>query len=215
MSLQVWLPLNGTLENKGLDTVTVTNNGATIDSNGKIGQCYYFNGSSYIKISLPSSLTSIKNTTISAWIKSTSNTVALGGISHDSTSAVAALTYTTSGWEFTGGSYLYMAGGSIANTSVWHHVACVCDDTTATSYLDGSVVVSKKYTDIGTLNFSLGSSNFIEIGCDHPGGDEYLTGYVNDFRIYDNALSEKDILSLYNNNAYIDSNNNIHGEIRA
>jgi len=48
MALQVWLPLNGTLENKGLSNVTVTNNGATVDNNGKIGKCYYFNGSKYL-----------------------------------------------------------------------------------------------------------------------------------------------------------------------
>ena len=46
MALQVWLPLNGTLENKGLSNVTVTNSGATVDNNGKIGKCYSFNGSS-------------------------------------------------------------------------------------------------------------------------------------------------------------------------
>lgn len=47
MALRVWLPLNGTLENKGISNVTVTNNNVTIDNNGKIGKCYYFNGSSY------------------------------------------------------------------------------------------------------------------------------------------------------------------------
>ena len=45
MSLQVWLPLNGDLKNQGLDDITVTNNGATIDDNGKIGKCYSFDGS--------------------------------------------------------------------------------------------------------------------------------------------------------------------------
>ena len=44
MSLKIWLPLNGTLDNQGLDDVVVTNNGATIDNNGKIGKCYNFNG---------------------------------------------------------------------------------------------------------------------------------------------------------------------------
>jgi len=37
MALQVWLPLNGNLNNQGLSNVTVTNNGATVDNNGKIG----------------------------------------------------------------------------------------------------------------------------------------------------------------------------------
>jgi hypothetical protein len=52
MSLRVRLPLDGNLENKGLDIATITNNGATIDNDGKTGQCYAFNGStSYISIS--------------------------------------------------------------------------------------------------------------------------------------------------------------------
>ena len=59
MALRVWLPLNGTLENKGVSNVTVTNNGATVDSAGKIGSCYYFNGSAWIKITLPSNMTTI------------------------------------------------------------------------------------------------------------------------------------------------------------
>jgi hypothetical protein len=44
MALQVWLPLNGDLHNQGLSNVTVTNNGATVDNNGKIGKCYSFDG---------------------------------------------------------------------------------------------------------------------------------------------------------------------------
>ena len=46
MALRVWLPLNGTLENRGLSNITVTNNGAAVDNNGKIGKCYNFDGTS-------------------------------------------------------------------------------------------------------------------------------------------------------------------------
>lgn len=45
MSLQVWLPLNGNLDNQSLTPVTVTNNGAIVDNSGKIGKCYSFDGS--------------------------------------------------------------------------------------------------------------------------------------------------------------------------
>ena len=48
MSLQVWLPLNGNLNNYGLNNLTITNNTATVDNSGKIGQCYNFNGSQCI-----------------------------------------------------------------------------------------------------------------------------------------------------------------------
>lgn len=40
MSLRVWLPLTKDLRNQGLSNVTVTNNGATFNSAGKLGGCY-------------------------------------------------------------------------------------------------------------------------------------------------------------------------------
>lgn len=39
MSLVVWLPLNGNLNNQGLSDVTVTSTSTTVDANGKIGSC--------------------------------------------------------------------------------------------------------------------------------------------------------------------------------
>ena len=45
MSLKVWLPLINGFENKGTSNITVTNNGATVNANGKIGSCYSFDGS--------------------------------------------------------------------------------------------------------------------------------------------------------------------------
>ena len=51
MSLRVWLPLKGDLTNNGASNSVVTNSGATVDANGKIGSCYSFDGSaSYIDI---------------------------------------------------------------------------------------------------------------------------------------------------------------------
>lgn len=194
MALQVWLPLDGNLYNRGLSDVTITNNGAVVDNNGKIGKCYYFNGSSYIRITVPTAITSIKNLTIAAWVKSTSTTLALGGLSHDAgNNTIGSCTLYSSGWQFSNnGSWGYVTGGSIANTSIWKHVCCTVDNTTITTYLNGIQVASAAIADKSAMT-NLNSSNFIEIGCDHPGGDEYLTGYVNDFRVYDHALSPKEV----------------------
>jgi hypothetical protein len=197
MSLQVWLPLVRDLNNQGLADITVTNSGATLDSNGKLGGCYYFNGSSYIQISMPPIMTSIKNSTVCAWVKSTGSVVALGGISNDGNSTNAMVTLYTSGWQFAGGSaYKYISGGSIANSGVWHHVCCTVSDTTITTYLDGTQVATNTLTGLGVGVTDITSANFIEIGCDHPGGNEFLTGYVNDFRIYNHALSAKEVKEL-------------------
>ena len=46
MSLIHWWPLNGNLNDLGTKNVTLINNGATISSSGKIGQCYSFDANS-------------------------------------------------------------------------------------------------------------------------------------------------------------------------
>ena len=198
MSLQVWLPLNGTLDNQGLSNVTVTNNGATVNNNGKIGKCYYFTPNQWIKISLPAEMTTIKNITVAAWVKSHSTTMALGGISHNGAATLAGITLYSSGWQLSGGgSWKYVNGGTIANTQVWHHVTCTIGDDEIITYLDGVKITSSTLTAQAITNTTLTSTdNFIEIGCDHPGGDEYFTGYVNDFRIYDHELSAKEVKEL-------------------
>lgn len=186
MSLQVWLPLNGNLNNHGLSNVTITNYGATVDNNGKIGKCYYFNGSSYIKISLPSNLTTLKNTSICMWVKGNN---AFGGISSDGNTKTPCMTCFNP-WQFTDGSnWKYISGGAY-NDGNWHHVVCTMDDTTIRTYIDGSLVATNSISSLGIIT-DLTSSNFIELGCDHPGGDEYLTGYINDFRVYDECISPK------------------------
>ena len=67
MALRVWLPLTGSLENKGISNVIVTNNGATVDSAGKIGSCYNFNGSSYL--SFDNQIFNTNTFSVSFWIK--------------------------------------------------------------------------------------------------------------------------------------------------
>ena len=196
MSLRVWLPLTKDLRNQGLSNVTITNNGATYSSTGgKLGGCYSFDGNDYIRISMPSEMTTLKGTSVAAWVKSTSSTLALGGISNDVNYTVPMCTLYTSGWQFGNDAqngYRYVSGGTIANTSTWHHVCCTVSDTTITTYLDGVQVTSGTISGVTTFT----SANFIEIGCDHPGGDEYLTGSVNDFRVYDHCLSLMEVKEL-------------------
>jgi hypothetical protein len=79
---------------------------------------------------------------------------------------------------------------------VWHHVCCTISDTTITTYLDGAQVATNTLTGLGVAVTELNSNNFIEIGCDHPGGNEFLTGYVNDYRIYDHCLSAKEVKEI-------------------
>lgn len=196
MSLQVWLPLNGNTNNQGVASVTVTNNGATSNDNGKIGKCYYFNGSSWIKISLPTGMTSIKNTTVAMWVK---GDTAFGGISHDGdTISGACIIFYDKYWQVVGdGTYLASGKGKYdtVNADSWHHVACAISDTGLSMYFDGALVSTASIS-ANKIKTDLPSGAFIEIGADHPGGDEFLTGYVNDFRVYDHCLSTREVKEL-------------------
>lgn len=199
MALQVWLPLTKDLSNQGLADVVITNNGATFNNTaGKLGGCYYFTPNQWIKISMPEHMTTIKNITVAAWIKSHSNTLALGGISHNGNSALAGVSLYTNGWQLSGNSstYKYITSGITANNQVWHHAACTIADDEVTTYVDGVKVFSTTLTAQGVTSTNITSDHFIEIGCDHPGGDEYFTGYINDFRIYDHCLSAKEVKEL-------------------
>ena len=74
MSLKVWLPLTGTLENKGISAVTATTFETPTYVAGKIGQCYQrANSNSQLTngINLNSNLMDILGTqaSIAVWVK--------------------------------------------------------------------------------------------------------------------------------------------------
>ena len=197
MSLLVWLPLTNNFENKGLSNVTVTNTNVTIDhTDANLGGCGYFNGSARIQISLPSELTTLKNTTISAWIKCSGTTV-LGGISHNGSAgqnSIGCCTLYNTGWQFNKSSSWVYVGSYTSNTN-WKHVAVTIGEDTITTYMNGTVTATSSLSS-QTLFSDLGTGNFIEIGSDFPGGDEYLTGRICDFRVYNHCLSKREIKEL-------------------
>lgn len=199
MSLLVWLPLTKDLKNLGLSNVTITNTNAALSTTeGKLGGSYYFNGSARIQISKPAELTSLKNSTITAWVKSTSSTFALGGISMDkgNNESTPSCTMYGDNWQLTNNSaWKYFGGGAVTNKAAWKHVAITISDTTGTTYLDGNVVNTFSLSDNGIIT-ELNANNFIEIGSDYPGGNEFLTGYINDFRVYNHCLSKKEIAEI-------------------
>ncbi|MFF3332751.1 LamG-like jellyroll fold domain-containing protein [Streptomyces sp. NPDC002888] len=94
-----------------------------------------------------------------------------------------------------GGSEQVVDGTAALPTGGWHHVAVTLDGSTGTLYVDGAKVgsgnISIKPSDLGanTQNY-LGRSQF--------SSDPYLDGRIDEFRIYNRALTAAEVAVVMN-----------------
>ena len=199
MSLIVWLPLNGDLENQGLSNITITNNGATVDNNGKIGKCYRFgNGSaSNNGINLNDNFVSIgSECSISVWVNPSGNHYHYNG------TIISSGDWNHICWSFglsqdnSQVDLLSSGYNSYVNCPVplntWTHLVCTRKNGVTTLYKNGiQIAASSSFGDLA----SDASNTYI-------GRETYANGYftfngkLNDVRIYDHCLSAKEIKEL-------------------
>lgn len=204
MSLKIWLPLNGDLHNQGLSNIIVTNHGATVDNNGKIGKCYYFNANAYLNESNYDWTNFNKNTfSLCCWYKepspvaaSNSQMICIGTNYGWNNIRIGLLRRNSNGcpmFSVSDGStavqYSFTADNFPLDT--WTHITCTYDNGIMKMYLNGQL--HKTYTT--TIVPALNSSQHLGIGA-ASNGAEKLTGYLNDVRIYDHALSLKEIKEI-------------------
>lgn len=174
-------------------TCSITNNGATVDNNGKIGKCYSFNGGT-ITSTAPKVTNKI---TVAAWIKAPDN--------NSVWKRVCGMQSTSTSWEsasallLLNGTDLYfsISNGStctrgycvfnIGDSTKWFHACGTYDGTTARLYVNG--VLKKEYAITTTIE-----NTPVWLGGTSAG--ERFTGKLNDFRIYDEALSADQIKEI-------------------
>ena len=189
MGLKVWLPLNGTFENKGTSGATVTNYGATVNDSGKIGKCYSFDGSNDA-ISI-GNLSTIVDTdfSFSCWFY------------HDNT-------WSSKRWEtiFGGPSgfeleakegntnspviraYSWGNGTITYELNKWNHLAMTRNSTETKFYLNGELKLTGSRGSIPSGNYFIGSWR--------DSTSQNFKGKFNDVRLYDHALSAKEVKEL-------------------
>ena len=201
MSLVVWLPLNGNLENQGLSNVTVTNNGAIVDNNGKIGKCYSFGSSKRITVSQPANL-STTAASLSCWVN-----LSAWGSSYDSLVNLS----TGTGWNDTRLAFVRndtanrigfcVANGSTYNFTVmtsdlplntWTHLTGTFDGSTIKIYVNG-VLNNSAAT---TFNALVYGSAVLNLGSWSNANNYPINGKLNDVRFYDHCLSAKEVGEL-------------------
>lgn len=192
MALQVWLPLNGNLNNYGADG-SVSNIPYTAASfaNGKTGKNLVISNAKSTSVTF-TSLVGLKEFTISYWYKFTSGntfTTYADLIWLGCSSGTLRLETCNT----TGGSSKWYGNGMDSNGTVshsvvlntWYHDCIVVTGSTITRYINGKSIgtVTKPTTNIAlTGAFSL--------------GDAGMYGGLADVRIYDECLSVKQIKEL-------------------
>ena len=223
MSLIHWWPLNGDTKDYGTENKELANGSATVDNSGKIGKCYSFNGNnSYLRANAPVGAL-CQNISFSFWINPNSvanNFTVLS--SRKSTGYGLSIFYIADyGFRFDNGNDYTVPSQwqstVILEPSQWTHIIIIQNDTKRLIYKNGVLAQSVDMTGTNTC-----TAQYILLGAssanDSTPTGNYLNGKLNDIRIYDYALSVKEIkeiskgLVLYYNfeDPYVEGTTNTH-----
>ena len=193
MSLQVWLPLNGNLNNQGLsDFNQIINTNPTYVNNGKIGKAL-----SLGSISMPANIMQsiFKNNCFSIcfWIYVNADTgdtakraMFFGNNSPRRYSLFQYPTCNDLHWSWANDTTNNISGvysGAFPSYQ-WTHCAITYDSITMKIYLNGELKQSANYTYV-PVNLNYDTRLFENCANN--------ARYLNDYRIYDHALSKKEI----------------------
>lgn len=195
MALQIWLPLNGNLNNQGLNTYTISNTGV-IDSLGKIGSCYSYS-KQYTLIS-GDIISNLSKFSISCWVY----------LTNASTYNIFTSENSSGYWQFLLGnnsikvrdSVSGLSGSRIEKTitaipsSVWVHITVVYDEGVVKVYQNGVLKDTLTFHSGATMN----THDKMYIGAD---GLNNISSYpgnckINDFRVYNHCLSDKEVSEI-------------------
>ncbi len=225
MALQIWLPLNNSLNNQGIYSLSsITSAGTSANANGKIGSCMKITGQKDLGY-IPNFNTN--EISICGWFKFNKNEIA---------SVVSALTYTSAANSPTGnlvgndsyggigiiwyGNNYYTAqeltqlyilgalrtptvnlntGGMAIDFDVWTHIAITWNLKTKRVSLYKNGVFNREST--VASNFSDGLTNrqlYINYNAVYGGNGPSTTipFYANDIRVYDHCLSSNEIKDI-------------------
>lgn len=205
MSLQVWLPLNGDLHNQGLSGLAATNNNATVNNNGKIGKCYQL-GTAASDISLPAAAMTSYTTecSISFWINiltwntsydtffqagpvGTAWTTYIFGFLRNAAASTSCCFTISNGSSASNASYLTPA----LDLNKWYHISLVYKTGHCLIYINGSLYrdyatsIVPNFTKITTIKIGRATNGNYQSNC-----------LMNDFRIYDHAISAAEVAEI-------------------
>jgi hypothetical protein len=173
-----------------------TVSGATVNSSGKFGGAYSFNGvSQYIDVGDKSNLEGTPQITISAWINPSS--VASGYKTIVSKEGVFFFRKTASGAKmesikFTGLTPAILTSNADLVANKWQHVVMTYNGTALAFYYNGQFDSSLAAT--GVLD---SSTSPVQIG-KHSTSTDYYSGSIDEIAIWNRSLTSSEISRIYN-----------------
>ena len=196
MSLRVWIPGSKDFTDQGLDNIQWINDNVTLNNSGKLGKCLYFNGTN---ARLSTTNFNIGNTfSFCCWYKNEDITraswgylILLNATGTDSDAQLAMLTKPGERTECTANGQWYSTITHVVGA--WNHIAATFDGTTLKCYLNGTFFAEKAITQqLTKTNLTIGArANSASGG--HASATGFFQGFMNDVRIYDHVISEKEI----------------------
>lgn len=205
MSLQIWLPLNGTLKNNGLGTISTTSGTLAFKSGGKIANTSYDLSKRYY-INCPE-LANLQTFSVCFWgyIESSSTITSnwqdlIGFIDVDASGATGTFRwetcYANGGGTLAGIHWHDNPTNAFVNNSAHHNKAknewchcCVVFNKEAGkiySYSNGKLIATSDHL----------GGHFNSTGQFYLGENNNIAGKIQDVRFYDHALSPKEVKEI-------------------
>jgi hypothetical protein len=204
-----YYPFNGNA-NDAVGSNNGTVQGATLTSDrfNDPNSAYYFNGNNSAVDLPPVTFNNLTAGTIATWLELDSNTQeSIFAKQHPGINSYGIFTvgyYSASGGAPTSGQagqlYFHAFNGAnlassstLLSTGVWHHVAVTFSSTNCNLYIDG--ILSGSFS--GSFSIPDDTSTITSIG--DWGGDVAIgmVGKIDDFRIYNRALSSNEAAQMY------------------
>ena len=202
--LVAWYKLdgNGNDEQNNWDLTEYGTVSYGTDRHSNSNSCCYLNGSSYLEVLNFNRNSGTAGTpfSISFWCKSSltstqsciSNRLSSASSMNFFCALISGLNYGQSAY---GSSVVTVNSSSSYSTTEWFHYCLISDGTSYINlYLNNSLVDNQPFT--GNLNDALTSP--LTIGRTSYNTSNYLTGYMDDIRIYNRILTTDEITLLYN-----------------
>lgn len=193
MSLVAWYPLiDGSLENKGLDTTPLTLHGTVPFTNGRVRTAPTFSANVSNYYTMPP-ITKANDFSVCCWVKisadvSTSNWIVWQGVVSNNNRF---------GFVYLGGtnSIGFRIGSFYQNSTIekdkWYHLCMTMNETnTVVCYINGNAVGTGLYE-----GYSFTENEVLYLGKSKD-TSEPLNGQLQDFRYYDHCLSPKEVKEI-------------------